>query len=41
MLKVLEVSRKGHSLNGSLIRLLYKHSYMAADMHIMYVYMWN
>lgn len=41
MLKVLELSGKGHSLNESLIKLLYKHSYMTADRHIMCVYTWN
>ena len=37
MLKVLEISGKGRSLNGPLIRLLYKHSYMTADTHIVCV----
>lgn len=36
---MLEVSGKGHVLNGSLIKLLYNYSYTADDIYIMLVYM--
>lgn len=33
---MLEVSGKGHVLNGSLIKLLYNHSYTTDDIRIMF-----